>query len=508
MDAGAYPHPCDSIELIETHISWVLLTGEYVYKVKKPVDFGFLDFSTLERRRFFCHEEVRLNRRFAASLYVDVVAITHTAGRARIGGTGDVVDYAVRMRPFPTDMQLDRLLEAGRLSGAELADFAVALSAVHADAPVCDPGSAYGSPDAVIDPVRENFHQIAQSKLASVRGERVAALAAWSEAHHARLSARIEARRADGFVRECHGDLHLANLVRLADGIHAFDCIEFSEGLRRIDVISDVAFLVMDCCVRGRTDLAYAFFDRYLEHTGDYAGGALFGFYVVYRSMVRAKVAALRAQDVHDTDARRRYEAHVDFAHARALGSHPAMILMCGLSGSGKSWLAERLIERLPAVRIRSDVERKRLAELAPLSRSGSAVDEGLYAPERNDALYEHLARCAAALVGGGEKVIVDATFLDAARRDAFCAEARRLSVPCIIVHCVAPRAVLELRIAQRNAAGNDPSEATLDVLDRQQANYTPPRAADARVIEIDTSAPIDLAATARTIANRIERAG
>ncbi len=484
----------------------MLLTGEYVYKIKKPVDFGFLDFSTLERRRFFCNEEVRLNRRFAASLYIDVVAITQDSSRARIGGSGGVVDYAVRMHAFPSEMQLDRLLASGRLRSAELADFAAELAAVHSDAPLCDPVGPFGSPEAVIGPVRENFHQIAQSNLAGVRRELVAELESWSEAQHARLSPLIDARRSQGFVRECHGDLHLSNLVRLDDGIHAFDCIEFSEGLRRIDLISDVAFLVMDCCVRGRADLAYAFLDGYLERTGDYAGGALLGFYLVYRSMVRAKVAALHAQNAQDAEARRRYEAHVEFAHARALASHPGMILMCGLSGSGKSWVAERLIERLPAVRIRSDVERKRLAALAPLQRSESAVAEGLYAPQRSDALYQHLALSSVALISGGEKVIVDATFLDAARRDAFRNEAKRLGVPCVIVHCIAPRAVLESRIAQRNATRDDPSEATLDVLDMQLTNYAPPRADDAMVLEIDTSQPFDLDATARSIRNRIER--
>ena len=486
----------------------MLLTGEYVYKIKKPVDFGFLDFSTLERRRFFCDEEIRLNRRFAPSLYVGVVPITRAAQRACVGGDGDVIEYAVRMREFPNAMQLDRLLEAGPLRGEELAEFAGGIARLHTSAPPCDPVSTFGTPAAVIGPVRENFHQIARSNLAAVGSDLVTELARWSETQLRRLTPLIDARRAAGFVRECHGDLHLSNLVRLDDGIHAFDCIEFSEGLRWIDLISDVAFLVMDCCVRGRADLAYIFLDRYLERTGDYEGGALLGFYLVYRSMVRAKVAALHAQRTDDVQSRRRFEAHLHFARDRALGARPALILMCGVSGSGKSWLAERLIERVQAVRIRSDVERKRLAALVPLAHNDSGVAAGLYARDRTDALYAHLARAAAALVSGGEKVIVDATFLDAARRDVFCAEARRLAVPCVIVHCVAPRAVLESRIAARSAAGGDPSEATVEVLDMQLKSYSPPRADAAMVLEIDTSRPLDPDAIARSIATRIERAG
>lgn len=494
--------------MIETHISWVLLTGEYAYKIKKPVDFGFLDFSTLARRHFFCTEEVRLNRRFAASLYLDVVSVTQSGEIARINGGGDVIEYAVRMHQFPSEQQLDRLLEADRITPTELAEFAGALAEVHASLPACPAGLPFGTAAAAIGPIRENFAQIRQSSFGEVRTELVAALENWSEAQYQRVAPLIDQRRASGFVRECHGDLHLSNLVRLRDGIHAFDCIEFSEGLRWIDLISDIAFLVMDCLVRGRADLAYMFLDRYLERTGDYAGGALLGFYLVYRSMVRAKVAALHAQRSDDVESRRRFDAHLDYAQQRALRARPAMILMCGLSGSGKSWVAQRLIPQLPAVRIRTDVERKRMAGLAPMAGSESPLDAGLYAPQRSDALYAQLARSAGALVSGGERVIVDATFLDAARRETFRAESIRQRVPCVIVHCVAPRSVLLARIEQRSAIHVDPSEATVAVLDMQLANYQPPSASDAMTLTIDTSQPFDLDAAVRAIEALLARAG
>jgi predicted kinase len=239
-------------------------------------------------------------------------------------------------------------------------------------------------------------------------------------------------------VRECHGDLHLSNLVWLDDGIHAFDCIEFSEALRWIDVISDAAFLMMDCAVRGRGDLAYAFLDRYLEQSGDYRAGALLGFYLVYRSMVRAKVAALQAQRADDAALLQRFHAHIDFARERALVRRPGLVLMCGVSGSGKSWIAERLVQCLEGVRIRSDVERKRMANIGPQARSYSGVDSGLYAADRSDALYEHLQRSAEALVAGGERAIVDATFLTAARRAPFIEQLSAAASPassCIASH-------------------------------------------------------------------------
>ncbi len=318
MRPDAYLHDCDRIELVETHISWVLLTGTFVYKIKKPVDFGFLDFSTLALRRRYCEEEVRLNRRFAESLYLDVVPITLTDGVARFGGDGEPVEYAVRMRQFPGEMQLDRLLAAGALAAEELAAFGGTLATVHDTLPRVAADAKFGSAEAVLDPITENFLQVRQSLFASVRPQQIDGLEAWSNARHAELVPTIERRRRDGFVRECHGDMHLSNLVRLDDGIHAFDCIEFSEALRWIDVISDAAFLIMDCEVRNRSDLAYAFLDRYLEHTGDYRAGALLGFYLVYRSMVRAKVAALQAQRADDADLLRRFQSHVDFACERA----------------------------------------------------------------------------------------------------------------------------------------------------------------------------------------------
>ena len=373
----------------------MLLTGAFVYKIKKPVDFGFLDFSTLTLRRRYCEEEVRLNRRFADSLYLDVVPITLTDGTARFGGEGEPIEYAVRMRQFPGDMQLDRLLAAGNLRPEELAEFGSALAAVHDDLPRVAADVKFGSAEAVLDPIAENYLQVRQSVFSSLRSDHIDELEAWSNARHAELVPTIEQRRRDGFVRECHGDLHLSNLVRLDDGIHAFDCIEFSEALRWIDVISDAAFLMMDCAVRGRGDLAYAFLDRYLEQSGDYRAGALLGFYLVYRSMVRAKVAALQAQRADDAELLQRFHAHIDFARERALVRRPGLVLMCGVSGSGKSWIAERLVQCLEGVRIRSDVERKRMANIAPQARSDSGVDSGLYAADRSDALYEHLLRSA-----------------------------------------------------------------------------------------------------------------
>ena len=503
MHARAYPHPCAAIELVETHISWVLLTGELAYKIKKPIDYGFADFSTLELRRRYCAEEVRLNGRFAPTLYLDVVAITRDDGRITVSGAGEAIEYAVRMRQFPAEMQLDRRLEAGRLEANDLSTFASTLARVHDGLPRCDPDSPFATPEAVFRSVRENFRQIAGTAFAHVRADLVAPLARVSDTREAELAKLIAKRRVDGFARECHGDLHLQNLVQLDDGIHAFDCIEFNDDLRWIDVISDVAFLAMDLSVRGRRDLAYGFLNRYLEATGDYAGAALLSLYLVYRSMVRAMVIALQAKSADDEPLKKRFEGHVVFAHERAFRARPAVILTCGLSGSGKSWLAQRLVHELPALCIRSDVERKRLAGMAASARTDSAVGAGLYTRQHDEHLYTHLAARARDVIAGGEHVIVDATFLTAVRRTALRDEATRLGVPCVIVHCVAPIKVLEARIEQRAEAGRDASEATLEVLRSQRERYEPPLASEGTIVTVDTGGTVDVVA----IGNRIRAA-
>jgi uncharacterized protein len=517
LDPGAYPHRCGPIHLTETHISWVLLTGDYAYKLKKPVDLGFLDFSTLARRRHFCHEELRCNRAFAPELYLAVVPIYSMDGNISVG-TGDdearrdrseIVDYAVRMHQFPADEQLDRALDAGRLQGDELGGFAEVLWSVHERLPRARAGSRFGSADAVLAPVDENFRQLAAAPIAAEHAEALDELAAWSRRSHSALSPLLDRRQRQGFVRECHGDLHLSNLVRLPEGIRAFDCIEFSEALRWIDVVSDAAFLIMDCLVRGRRDLAYAFANRYFEASGDYEGARLLGFYLVYRSLVRAKVAALQHNGATNSDVRSalaaRLAAHVRLATSRALQSRPLLVVTCGFSGSGKSWLAERLIPVLPALRIRSDVERKRLHGLTAEGRTSSGVGEGIYTAAQSERVYRHLSECASHIIAGGDCAVVDAAFLDRAQRQLFAALARRLAVPFVILLADCPAALLESRIVTREAHQGDPSEATLDVL-RNQLQQGMDLRDDEPVLRVATAGTVDIEELARSLRAVAER--
>ncbi|MGQ0622680.1 MAG: bifunctional aminoglycoside phosphotransferase/ATP-binding protein [Panacagrimonas sp.] len=472
----AYPHPVADLRMVETHISWVLLTGSYAYKIKKPVNLGFLDFSTLALRHVACLEELRLNRRFAPELYLDVVPICGPAETPVIGGAGPVIEYAVKMLEFPQAAQLDRLLAAGQLEPADIEALATSIAEFHQAAPRASADGPYSLPEAIQKDAHDNLVRLLP-RTESRTHERLETLARWTKTRGETLSDLMTARRRDGFVRELHGDLHLGNLARVGSRMLPFDCIEFSADFRWIDVISDFAFLTMDLQFRGRSDLAYLALNRYLESTGDYAGVPLLRYFEVYRALVRAKVALIRGDtavgDVRAAQARD-LDRYVRTAEQSCRSAGPAMILMHGVSGSGKTWLSVRLMTAMPAVRVRSDIERKRLHDVGASAASGSPLMDGLYSPSESARTYDHLAEVATAIVGGGENVIVDAAFLRRADRLRFRDLARQLDVPYVTASCHAAVAELDRRIAERMRTAADASEADRAVLDHQLATAEP----------------------------------
>lgn len=494
LDPQSYPHPCREIELIETHISWVLLTGEFAYKLKKPVHFNFVDFSTRELRGHYCREEVRCNSAFAPALYLGVSAICQTPEGLRVvtdaePAPDEYLEPAVRMRQFDPALALDRMLERGELAEDALDGFGAHLADLHADLPI-HRGLVEEVPVRMFGPVEDNFAEIATTALANKYASLVTTALASARRTAEALRPLFDARMLGGAVRECHGDLHLANLALIDDAVTAFDCLEFNENLRWIDTISDVAFLFMDCHFRNETALAYRFVDGYLGRSGDYQGSRLLPYFSAYRSVVRAKVAALRWVQAPDADGEGRFAAHVRWAD-RWLARPPGrLVLTCGLSGSGKSYLAARLLARLPAIRLRSDVARKKLAGLGVLDTSGSGIDSGLYDAARTDETFDFLLETAGALVLAGEHVIVDATFIDKARRDRFVALARGLGSRATILHCQAPRELLVSRLRARSAEGSDPSEADVQVLDWQLQRFEAPTASEP-VLQVDTAVPL-----------------
>lgn len=511
----AWPHSVTSVSVIETHISWVLLTGTYAYKLKKPVNFGFVDFSTLARRYHACREELRLNRRLAPELYLDVVRITGSPDAPRVEGESEgesegegvqrepdatvPLAHAVKMRQFDPERQLDRELANGRLDADDMEEVAGEVARFHAQAPRAESADAWGHPETAMAPVRENFTHL-RSTLTDAPAllARLDPLEAWSEARFEALHDRLTERRASGQIRECHGDLHLSNLTRLETGIRAFDCIEFNPALRWIDTISDAAFLFMDLLSREHGDLAWRFLNVYLETSGDYRGVALLRFYTAYRTLVRAKVAALQREQQTDPEARagldERVDLHLALAERLTAPPRPQLILTQGVSGSGKTWLARPLADRLGAVHLRSDVERKRLHGLGPLADSSSSVGEGIYTEGASDLTYERLRDLAAEVLTAGHSVLVDATFLTRARRAPFLELAGRLATPVRVVACEAPDAVLRERVRRRAEQGGDASEADTAVLEAQLARRE--RVGDQEPVEVatvDTAASVDV---------------
>ncbi|MFU8878241.1 MAG: AAA family ATPase [Wenzhouxiangellaceae bacterium] len=477
-DPRCYPHPVGRVELIETHISWVLLAGDFVYKIKKPLDLGFLDFSTLERRRFFCEEEIRLNRRTAPELYLDVVPITGTPEDPRIAGEDKrgedkPFEYAVRMRRFDPEATFDRLLSRGQLQPGEVSELGRGLAELHARAAIAPPDSRHGHHQAVAGPMFDNFRTL-RGQLAD---DRFDPLERWTRERLHKLNPLIAQRLENGFVRECHGDAHLGNVARIDSRATLFDCIEFSAELRWTDVICDLAFTFMDLRHRGADALAWRLLDEYLAETGDFEGMRLLPLYSVYRALVRAKVNAFRLNDPdadHD-GIRQEIESHLRLADEISREIRPGLFLTMGVSGSGKSWLAERLVEHCGLIRIRSDIERKRLFGLARDEQSESGLDAGLYTAEATERTYRHLADTARKLIRAGFPVLVDATFLKRNQREPFLELARSLQVPFGLIECRADESTLRQRINDRARAGNDPSEADLEVLEKQLDNVEPP---------------------------------
>jgi len=491
----------ETVTLVETHLSWILLTRDLAYKLKKPVRLPFVDFTSVASREHFCREELRLNRRLAAALYLGVLPVRGTAAAPCIGGTGEPVDFVVCMRRFPPGALLSEMLAAGALRVSDLAAFGTRLAHFHSAAAVASAESAHGTPAQVRSAVGGVLDALQRGHC----GDAMVALRSWIDAQAGLLEPVWQQRKRDGHVRECHGDLHLDNLVRIDDEVTAFDCVEFDEALRNIDTMADIAFATMDLKARGRPDLAHGLLDDYLQASGDYAGVRVLGFYEVYRALVRAMVADLRRSGAPATARDTPYLAWalVTVRTGRSPRLAPPLVLMHGLSGSGKSTVARALVEQGGAIRLRSDVERKRLHGLDAFESSVGA-SRSIYGVADSQRTYAHMLQRARDLLAFGQAVIVDAAFLERAERDAFGLMARELQVRLTIVDCDAPAAVLRARLQARAATRADPSEADVRVLDGQLAREH--ALADEErscAIRVGADAPFDPAALWRQIVQR-----
>jgi hypothetical protein len=488
---GFYPHPCqEPIQLIQTHCSYVLLTGDYVYKLKKPVNFGFLNYSTLELRRHFCHEELRLNQRGAESLYLEVLPIYQSNEQYQFGAYGDAVEYALKMRQFPSDALFSTMFELGKINESYIEDLGRVVARYHSQLETTEYISSFGS----IPKVREAFDQNYEQTVNYIGGpqtqqqfdETKKYTDKFFEDNHELFQSRI----TNNFIRECHGDLHMGNICLWHEQILLFDCIEFNEPFRFVDVMYDVAFTVMDLEARGRQDLANIFLNTYVEQTGDWEGLQVLPLYLSRQAYVRAKVTSFLLDDPGVPASVKQESAKTAAAYYTQAWeytrSNPGkLILMSGVSGSGKSTTARYLAKQIGAIHLRSDAVRKHLGGIGLYERGGNE----LYTPEMTAKTYTRLLDLGIMLVNQGFNVILDAKYDREQLRSDAISKATTEGIPIQIIQCTAPVEVLNARLSSRS---NDIADATADLLSSQLQSLEAFTTSEKSYIKIlDTTQPL-----------------
>lgn len=498
LQPGAYPDPVKEVQLIQTHVSWIFLAGEFAFKVKKPVDFGFLNFSTLDRRMFYCQEEVRLNRRLCPEIYLGVIPLRKAGGGLSFTGDGTVVDYAVKMVRLPAERMADRLLAVGELTGDDVTRIATEVAEFHRKAERSGEINGYGSLESIGRNWDENFRHVEAFVGITIGRSDLRMLRGWVGEFMAAKAGLFAARIDDGFIRDCDGDIHLENIC-LTDRVYIFDCIEFNNRFRYSDTAADIAFLLMDLESRGRRDLADLFLNQYLADSGDRGALPLIPFYKTSRAVVRGKVESLRLKDPTIPDgekqaARERAVRYFHLARGYVLRERlvASVIVICGLSGSGKSTIATELGLQLGLDVLSSDILRKELAGIPPLQRMIDGDEGGLYTTARNEATYGELMARADRYLAAGKSVIVDATFRRSEDRQVLrrLADAHGVALHLFLVECA--EKIVRQRLGERVRQDRSVSDADWGVYLQQKKEFEPLMEREAGVTVDGTASTAD----------------
>jgi len=472
MKPSFYPHSVtEPIQLIQTHCSYVVLTGDYVYKLKKPVNFGFLNYSTLQKRKYFCQEELRLNRRTAPEIYLEVLPITYDrlglgsteAERYQLGGRGEAVEYALKMRQFPQETLFSSMFEFGELQEQQIVELGRVVAQYHANAATSDYISSFGEVSQIKAGFEQNYLRTKKYIGVAQTQEQFNQTKDYTDKFFRDRTSLFKSRIANNFIRECHGDLHLRNICLWQNKVMLFDCIEFNEAFRFVDVMYDVAFAMMDLEARNCKDFANIFLNTYIELTGDYEGLQVLPLYLSRQAYVRAKVTSFLLDDNDVSEAAKQQAISTASNYYKQAWEYTKgqLILMSGLSGSGKSTTARYLARQLGAVHLRSDAVRKHLARIPLLQRGGN----DLYTAEMSQKTYHRLMQLGIMLSRLGFCVILDAKYDKQQLRGEVINKAGQNKIPLQILNCTAPEEVLRQRLINRTG---DVADSTVDLLPSQ----------------------------------------
>lgn len=497
LDPAAYDEPTTAVQLVQTHVSFLFLTDRFVYKVKKAVDFGFLNFTTLDRRRFYCEEEVRLNRRLCPDMYLGVIEIRESPDGIRFDGLGEVVDYAVKMKRLPAERMLDRLLAEDAVGEKDIRAIGRTIGEFHLAAERSREIDSYGSLEVIRRNWKENFDQVADFVSRTLDETDLRLIRTWVERFMEERAGLFDLRVAGGFVRDCDGDIHSENIC-LADRVYIFDCIEFNARFRFSDTAADLAFLLMDLEYRGRRDLAELLLREYHAVTADKGIVGVLDFYQVYRAFVRGKVESFRLNDPQigaaekaaaRATARRHFRLARGYVLRRDLAPH--LVVFSGLMGAGKSTLARELSFELGLDLLSSDLLRKELAGVAATEHRRDAYNEGMYSAEFTRKTYGEMFSRGEQALRAGRSVILDASFARRDDRDAAADLARRLGARFLLCQAVCPEEMVRERLEARAGLPGEASDGRWELYSRQRDDFqlltSPPETWQ----DLDTGLPV-----------------
>lgn len=497
LKTSAYPEPTHTVQLLQTHVSFLFITDTHVYKVKKPVDFGFLDFTTLDRRRFYCDEEVRLNRRLCPDIYLGVVEVRESAEGATFDGEGKIIDYAVKMKRLPAERMLDRLLREDKVGADDMRRIAHTIAAFHQSAERGGGIDPFGSTEAIGHNWEENFHQTEEFVTISLAKQDLLVIREWVNRFLTEKGELFADRIAGGFIRDGDGDIHPENIC-LTDKVCIFDCIEFNSRFRYGDTAADIAFLLMELDFHGRRSLADIFLEAYTGATGDQGAMRVLDFYKVYRAFVRGKVESFRLLDKQITtaakqEARKKAIRYFRLARGYILRQKlsPTLFITCGLMGSGKSTLAREFAFELGVETASSDAVRKEIAAIPPQEHQKDDYGAGIYDQSFNDATYAALLTRGEESLRNGRSIVMDATFRRKSDRSSFRALAEKYKVPFVILRTECPERTIRMRLDARAGNEGEISDGRWELFHRQRDEFESPGKDEGMLIVADCTHPV-----------------